>query len=141
MANGDQPLLDNIEMVLQEFPDCRILPEEEANVLVSRVAEKYNIDLRAIFPWEMPGARALYPYDIPSSWELMLSSLLDIYAEVIYLVVTDEGPYPWQVIALPPEELIPLLLELPSFEYFVFDDAMERVVFDTHRSELVVFEK
>ena len=59
----------------------------------------------------------------------------------IYLVVTNEQHYPWLVIAMPAGDVQGLLLELPYFEYFVFDDAMERVVFDTHHNSLILCEK
>jgi len=137
----DTLLMDDIKLALGGAPSWRVLPEEEAEELLGRLVARYGIDLKARLPWEMPGARAIYPYDLPASWELMLSSLLDIFSDVIYLVVSNEDAAPWPVIAMPPGYLLELLPELPPFEYFVFDDAMERVVFDTHDNSLIVFEK
>jgi hypothetical protein len=137
----ERDLLDDITTALDGVPSWRVLPAEEATGLLDRLAARYGMDPGKASMWEMPGARALYPYDLPGSWELMLGSLLDIFSDVVYLVVTDGVAAPWPVIALPPGYLLGLLPELPGFEYFVFDEAMERVVFDTHQGELVVFEK
>ncbi len=55
----------------------------------------------------------------------------------VFLAITDDEDRPWPVIVVPKDRLIHLLLELPFFEYFVFEKSCDRVVFDTHHNTLV----
>jgi len=133
-------LIDDISTVLQTIPSGRILSSEEAQSFVTAVAGRYGIDLDSYFPWDkMEGI--VYPYDDPSGWGLLLSSMLNVFPGDIYLVVTDEQHYPWPVIVMPAADVQDMLLELPYFEYFVFDAAMEEVVFDTHHDSLILCER
>jgi hypothetical protein len=42
---------------------------------------------------------------------------------------------------MPSAYVTDLLLELPYFEYFIFDEGMDRVVLDTREEVLAVFGK
>ncbi|MCW8344395.1 hypothetical protein M8V13_22865, partial [Stenotrophomonas sp. SG1] len=70
-----------------------------------------------------------------------LSSLAELLLEVngeMCLVDTDERAKPWPIWTLQASELIPLLGELPFFEYFVVLDGGATLLFDTHHNALVV---
>jgi hypothetical protein len=133
-------LMDKIAVALQDMLSGEILPKEEAKTLVESIADKYGLDLNTLSPWEKVEGIA-YPYNDPSEWGLLLSSMLDGFAGDVYLVVTNEEPFPWPVIVLSVDDVQALLLELPHFELFVFDDTMERVIVDTEQHELIVLEK
>jgi hypothetical protein len=45
--------------------------------------------------------------------------------------------YPWPVFHCANTMLLPLLTDLRFFEYFVFDESMNCVLFDTHHNELL----
>lgn len=133
-------LIDSINAALQDIPGSRILSEEEAQRLVTAVAVKYGLDLKSFLSWERVKGIA-YLYNDPSEWGLLLASMLGIFTGDVYMVVTNETYFPWPVIVLPAEDVPSLLLELPHFEFFVFDDTMERMVVDTHYNELILLEK
>lgn len=133
-------LIGEIAAALRDIPSGQMVPAEEAHALITSMAGKYGIDLDTLFPWEkLEGI--VYPYGDPSGWGLLLSSMLGVFSGDVWLAVTDEQHYPWPVVKLPAGEVQHLLLELPYFEYFVFDDAMERVVFDTHHNSLILCER
>jgi hypothetical protein len=137
----DQELLDNITDLLSDVPSARVLTSSEAEGLLARLASAYGLEVQELFPWELAGARAVYAYDLPSSWELLFPPLLEQLQEEVYLAVTNEDGYPWAVVAMPSAYVTDLLLELPYFEYFIFDEGMDRVVLDTREEVLAVFGK
>ncbi|MDO6433202.1 hypothetical protein Q4E93_21510 [Flavitalea sp. BT771] len=137
----DQELLDNIKDLLSDVPSGRVLSPSEAEGLLARLASAYELEVQELFPWKLAGARAVYAYDLPSSWELLFPPLLDLFQEEVYLAVTNEEGYPWAVVAMPLAYVVELVLELPYFEYFIFDEGMDRVVYDTHQEMLAVFGK
>ena len=132
--------MNEIMAAVRHIPGSRALPAEEAKELVTTIAGKYGLDPEGFLSWEKMEGIA-YPYNDPSEWGLLLSSMLGFFTGDVYLVVTNETYFPWPVIVLPAEDIQPLLLELPHFEFFIFDDTMERVVVDTHYNELIVLEK
>jgi len=136
----ENDLISEITLTLGELPDSRVLPGEDAEMLVRGISGRYKWDLTVLFPWEATEGIA-YPYNDPSEWGLLLSSMLSVYTGNVYLVVTNETHFPWPVIELPAEDVSSLLLELPHFEFFVFDGKGERVVVDSQQSELIVLEK
>jgi len=133
-------LIDDISEALREMGSGRVLSPEEAKAFVSKIADAYDMDLQSISPWEKQEGVA-YPYNDPSEWGLLLSSILGVFTGDVYLVVSNDSPFPWPVIVLSVDDVQTLLLELPHFEFFVFDDEGERVVFDTHYNELIIVEK
>ena len=137
----DQDLLDNITAALADVPSARVLSPSGAEGLLTRLAVAYELEVQELFPWDLAGARAVYAYDLPASWELLFPPLLDLLQEEVYLAVTNEEGYPWAVVAMPSAYVVELLLELPYFEYFIFDEGMDRVVYDTRQEMLAVFGK
>jgi len=137
----DQELLDNITDLLADVPSARVLSPTGAEELLKRLAAAYELEVQELFPWDLEGARAVYAYDLPASWELLFPPLLDLLQDAVYLAVTNEEGYPWAVVALPSAYVVDLLLELPYFEYFIFDEGMDRVVCDTRQEVLAVFGK
>ncbi len=133
-------LIDKIDTALQGIPGSRILSEEEAQRLVTAVAANYGLDLEGFLSWERVEGTA-YPYDDPAEWGLLLASMLGLFTGDVYMVVTNETYFPWPVIGLPAADVQSLLLELPHFEFFIFDETMDRMVVDTHYNELIVLEK
>jgi hypothetical protein len=137
----DQELLNNIAALLEDVPSARVLAPSEVDGLLDRLASAYGLEVQELFPWDLAGAHAVYAYDLPSSWELLFPPLLDQLQDEVYLAVTNEEGYPWVVVAMPSAYVVELLLELPYFEYFIFDEGMDRVVLDTRQEMLVVFGK
>ena len=45
-------LMDEVAAVVGTIPSARMLPAEEAQALVTTLADKYDIDLHSLFPWE-----------------------------------------------------------------------------------------
>jgi len=133
-------LIDEIVVALQEIALGRVLSPKEATARVDAVAGKYGLDLNSLCPWEKVEGIA-YPYNDASEWGLLLSSMLGVFPSNIYLVVTDERTYPWPVVVMAAADVPQLLLELPHFEFFIFDEAGERVVVDTQHNELIMLEK
>lgn len=67
-----------------------------------------------------------------------LKALLTSAQGEIQLIVSDERPPPWPVWSLQPSALVPLLGELPFFEYAVVLEGGATLVFDTHHNTLLV---
>jgi len=137
----DQELLDHMTALLSDIPSGRVLSPSGADGLLARLAAAYGLEVQELFPWELAGATAVYGYDLPSSWELLFPPLLDLMREEVYLAVLGDDGYPWVVVVLPSAYVTELLLELPYFEYFIFDEGMDRVILDTREEVLAVFGK
>jgi hypothetical protein len=131
----DSTLATAISQLLGSDP----LPVDRADALLKSLAARHGIDPRHVF-WWVGKASADHAIQYDSSDE-GLSCLDELLAEVngeMYLVASDERALPWPIWTLQASELIPLLGDLPFFEYFVVLDGGATLLFDTHHNTLVV---
>ncbi|HHA2419019.1 TPA: hypothetical protein ACOEBG_001266 [Stenotrophomonas maltophilia] len=131
----DSNLATTISQLLGRDP----LPIDRATGLLESLASRHGIDPRFVYWWAGKATSdQTIQYD---SSDEGLSCLAELLAEVngeMCLVASDERASPWPIWTLQASELIPLLGELPFFEYFVVLDDGATLLFDTHRNTLVV---
>ena len=131
----DSNLATSISQLLGRDP----LPSDRAIGLLESLASRHGIDPCLVYWWVgKASADQTIRYDGSDEG---LSCLADLLAEAngkICLVASDERALPWPVWTLQVSELIPLLGELPFFEYFVVLDDGATLLFDTHHNTLVV---
>ncbi|BCX42216.1 MULTISPECIES: hypothetical protein [Stenotrophomonas] len=115
------------------------LPVDRAVALLESLAGRHGIDPRRVYWWAgIATADQTIQYDDSDEG---LSCLAELLVEVngeMCLVASDERALPWPIWTLQASELIPLLGELPFFEYFVVLDGGATLLFDTHHNALVV---
>lgn len=131
----DSNLATTISQLLGRDP----LPIDHATGLLESLASRHGIDPCLVYWWTgKASADQTILYDGSDEG---LSCLAKLLAEVngeICLVASDERALPWPIWTLQASELIPLLGELPFFEYFVVLDDGATLLFDTHHNTLVV---
>jgi hypothetical protein len=136
----NKTLFKDIQVEIDKIKDCVILPDDEGNKLTLSLVDIFLFDIRQCWMWDNKHYAEKYDYS-DSQWEPVLQGLLNKFNRMIFLVVTDDDFFPWKVLRLKKDDLLNLLGELPSFEYFIFDDAMKAVVFETHHNSFILFEQ
>ena len=131
----DSTLATAISDLLERGP----FPTDRAALLLDSLAVRHGIDSRRIFWWAgAPLMDREIQYEGSEEGLSRLSVLLADVRGEICLVASDKRASPWPVWALRPGEVIPLLGELPFFEYFLVLDGGATLLFDTHHNTLVV---
>lgn len=118
----------------------RLLLDEEADEFLKRISDRFGFDASRTWWWEgAVGTES--PYEDPANAVDKLGDVLRAAPDAkFYLAVTDDEPAPWPVIYGGWKELSKIIREERLFEFFIFDETMDRVVFDTHMTRLVVVE-
>ena len=137
----DESLLRNIQAVIGKMEDCYFIPAERGEKLIQNVAEKFSLDIRQLFLWDNKNYSEIFDYSTSDQWEPILRKLLARFNDRIFLVVSNEGLFPWKVLNFKASDCISLLTELPFFEYFLFDESMKNIIFDTHHNSLILFKQ
>jgi len=137
----DKTLINQIESTIKEEKiNGKWVPGTQGDLLVINLAKKFSFDLNKLFIWSQEGTSDYYDYEGEEfDWEKILSSLLDNFTQSIYICVTNEDLFPWQLLQCDKGDCIRLLTNLPFFEYFIFDSSMRCVLFDTHDNSIIVF--
>lgn len=131
----DSTLTTTISHLLEREP----VPMEQAAVLMESLAGRHRIDTHLIYWWaSAPLIVQKIHYDSSEEGLSCLAGLLAQVQSEICLVASEERASPWPMWTLQASELIPLLGELPFFEYFLVLDDGATLLFDTHHNTLVV---
>ena len=118
--------------------DCYSVRESSSKTMLEDLASIFSFDLSNKYLWEDAYIKEKIAYTDSSEWEVSLSALLKKFSERIYLVVTDDNFYPWTIFDCEVESIIYILKEQQYFEFFVFDESMKYILFDTHANELLL---
>jgi hypothetical protein len=122
----------------QKGRDCTLLSDKPAAALLHALSKKFDFNYQQRWIWENLQPVIVKKYDqSPAVWRAAVFSFLEKFDRRLYLVATDEEYYPWPVFHCANTMLLPLLTDLRFFEYFVFDESMNCVLFDTHHNELL----
>ncbi|MGN7784731.1 hypothetical protein ACTJIJ_09400 [Niabella sp. 22666] len=115
------------------------LADDECSSLISLVADKFKLDINRLFMWEDVKAVDRLEYPDPAGWENGLNKYLQDFQNEIFVVITDENFYPWSVFICCKQDLIRILENQKYFEYFLFDSLQQRLLFDTHHNEFILW--
>lgn len=135
----NKTLLKDIQVEIKKITGCAILPDDEGNKLILSLVDIFSFDISKCWMWDNKHYAEIHDCS-GSPWEPVLKGLLTKFNRWILLVVTDDEFFPWKVLHLKNDDCITLLRELPNFEYFIFDDTMKAVVFETHHNSFILFE-
>lgn len=133
----DEGLVAELSAICAADPRLVYLSAEATDDLLARVAARFRVDTSRLWWWEgIPNARSV-PYAEGQGLSELARLVVDPDGDLT-LVVTGDEPPPWLGIAGPLPALLQLLNETPHFEFFVVDNELNWIVFDTHHDELVV---
>lgn len=121
---------------------ARLVAADAANDLLDKVARIHVSDACTRYWWSSlkHQAEATEYGSDTASWRHAFDRHVQKMGgeeDELLLAITDDEDRPWPVIAVAKDRLLNLLLELPFFEYFVFEKSCNHVVFDTHHNTLV----
>jgi len=103
------------------------------------LAHRHGIAPDRVLWWDgAPATQVHACYDDGMQGLARLEELLAPAQGEIQLIVSEECAPPWPVWSLQASELLPLLGELPFFEYAVVLEGGATLVFDTHHNTLLV---
>jgi hypothetical protein len=141
-GNMDISLLEDIKKTIREEKmQCNFVADDQATQLIQNLAAKFSFDTNQLFIWSNKDVSEIYNYEEdPSSWEPLMQNLLTKFDDQLFLAVTDEEFFPWDVLNCSKDSFIKLLREQRYFEYFIFDFSFACVLFDTHDNSLILFE-
>ncbi len=137
----DKTLIESIEeTVSREKLQCDFITGDQAAELVKTLAIKFSFDLNRLFVWSNKDFGEVHSYKQDSNnWELLMQGLLNKFNAQLFVAITDEEFFPWNVLKCRKQDFIKLLKEQRYFEYFIFDASMSCVLFDTHDNSLILF--
>ena len=96
------------------------------------------VDLR----WEQVEFENSVYYDYEGAdWDKLMEFLLSDFQNKIYLAITDDEFYPWKLLECDKASVVHLLNQQQLFEFFIFDDSFDKIIFDTHENLLIKYVK
>jgi hypothetical protein len=137
----DKLLIDDIITLINEKNiDSHSIPEEHAKILIEKLSKKFSFDLSKRYLWDDISVKEIYTYNNNenSDWEILFSELLQKFEDRIYLVITDDDFFPWPIFECKRDLVTQILKEQQYFEFFIFDNLMKIILFDTHENELII---
>lgn len=133
--------MKNIKLSIQEQVynlnlEFKYINNDESEHILQLLARKFNFDLENRWLWDGNLKSKVQSYS--NDWEYLLKLELSDLSDSIFICPSDDEFYPWPLFKGPKDQVIELLKSLYFFEYFIFDERMNKVLFDTHHNTLVV---
>ncbi|HLL53150.1 MAG TPA: DUF6756 family protein [Myxococcaceae bacterium] len=133
----DTELATAISTYVATKPEIRLLKDGEAELVRTEVARRFEFSDQQAWWWEhVPSPVKSLAYSDGEGLRL-LSTVLPAETQRAYLFVTDDDPPPWLCVSGPPHALLELVAQQRFFEFFIVDEGMTWIVFDTHHNTLV----
>ncbi len=133
----DGELAKAIGSGLSTNPEVLLLQQDEAERVRTQVARHFGFSDRQAWWWQnVSSTRKLLTYSAGEGLEL-LSSLIPAGTQRTYVFVTDDDPPPWLCLSGPPQALLDLVAAQRFFEFFLVDEDMTWIIFDTHDNTFV----
>ncbi len=118
------------------------LQDDESNSLIEKLAAIFSFDLEERWLWEQVVFEDCAYYDYEGAdWDKVMELLLSDFQNKIYLAITDDEDYPWKLMECDKASAISLLNQQRLFEFFIFDDSFDKIIFDTHENLLIKYVK
>jgi hypothetical protein len=133
----DSELKEAINSYSDDHPQLRVLASDEAESIRTKVALRFGFREGQAWWWErLPPSSRSFAYS-EGEGLAQLMAMAPNRIEPVYLFVTDDDPPPWLCLSGPLQALVEMLNELRFFEYFIIDQSMRWIVFDTHHNALI----
>ena len=133
----DAELSGAISSCVATRPETALLKADEAEVLRTEIAHRFGFSDRELWWWEHLGSPVRSVAYSDGEGLRLLSAVLPPRTRRAFLFVTDDDPPPWLCVSGPPHALLDLVAQLRFFEFFILDEDMTWIVFDTHHNTLV----
>lgn len=132
-------LIDKIELIInRKNLEFRKITTYEAKSKLNTLKQAFKFDFSYLYLWEHEiHNKKTYHYS-NDNWSELMNLEMDKFSEQVYLVVTDDEFYPWIVFRGKKSDLKILLEEQRFFEFFIFDDYYNKILFDTHHNSLIL---
>jgi len=116
------------------------LQDDQSKFLIEKLAAIFSFDLQERWLWEQVVFENCDYYDYEGAdWDKVMKFLLSDFHDKIYLVVTDDEFYPWKLLECDKASVVHLLNQQQLFEFFIFDDSFDKIIFDTHENLLIKY--
>jgi hypothetical protein len=140
----ERELVQSIRAYVNRHPALTVLRAEEAERLRLAVAQSFELPAARCWWWEcIPASHAFvdYPSGDVSAWRDRMQEMLSADDQPLWLFVTDDELPPWICVTGSRDSLIEMLMELPYVEYFIVNQQLSRILFDTHHNRLIAHER
>ena len=115
----------------------RVLVPDEAEFVRAQVARRFGFTDKQTWWWNYvpsPIKSVTYP---DGDGLRRLAEILPLGEQRLFLFTTDDDPPPWLCVSGPRQAVLDLVAELRFFEFFIVDEKMTWIVFDTHHNTLI----
>jgi len=130
-------LVPEITAIVHNSPGLRVLEPEESSSLAERVAAAFITDSSRRWWWGALNSEArTIDYEGGQGLEI-LDKAMSAVQGTIWMFVTDNKFSPWMVVSGQWDGLHYLIYESRFFEFFLVDESLSWIVFDTHHNQLV----
>lgn len=130
-------LINEITKVVESKESCSFLSSEHAESLTWKIGSLFVHNTSSAWWWEsLRVAFTTWEYGESDALVVLKGTLLT-KADSLFLVVTDDSPPPWVVLEGTAGDLMTIIENSRVFEFFVCDNSLSWVVFDTHHNSLV----
>ncbi len=138
MSSISPDLRNSLHAYVRQRSDLDILDEAAVARVTEAVATAFVADRECTWWWQALSAPAETQAYGTDDGLARVRALHESKHGDFTLVVTDDEAPPWEGVRGSLDGLIGMLREHPYFEYFVVDDSVSWVVFDTHHDCLVI---
>lgn len=129
------------EKVSSSKYNIELLSNADSNMYYEMIKTRFDLNYQKLFIWdEIKIGSELIPYTTSNWNELALLNFNRLNGD-IFLVVSDEEYFPWQIIKGNKKSILEFIKEQPFFEYFIFDQNLEILIFDTHDNFFKIIHK
>jgi hypothetical protein len=119
------------------YTDAKFLTDTCLTDLLNRIAKTFVSDSSLRWWWtalKVPARIVKYDGDGLAELKACAGKALN---ESVFLIVTDDENQPWIGINIQFGDAVKVISEGPYFEYFLTDQLVDWIVFDTHHNELI----
>jgi len=134
----DTELEGEVRRAIASKVGVALLPPAETEALRMKVASAFEFDQEEVWWWTRTSAkRNAIEYGSQNGLQVLRTLLAQRARGLVSLFITDDEPPPWLCLRGELSAVVEVLEDIRFVEYFVTDDTLEWVVFDTHHNELV----
>jgi len=139
MSNISTELATSIHDYAEQRPALIALNSDEVERVTALVAAAFVREPNCRWWWETLAVPAsAHPYDLEIDGLRWVEQLLGTFSGPFTLVITDDQFPPWEAVRGSLDGLVAMVGDHRCFEYFIVDDSLSWILFDTHHNDLVI---